>query len=227
MKFGPTDYRLYYACIEYNNHTHGGFGQIEERLCLARSSDGVTWHKPPLGKYSWGVHGQAANTANNILASCYEVSVFEDLNPNVTPSGRYKMLCGKGIYESPNGIDWNKTGVGKITHPDDTMDTGWFDPALGAYVIFVRRDLGISGRNCSGKYESGKNTCRLVGRCETTDLFDWEQGNPAGCPAAFGPDSEDPSGIDLYTSGFAPYEGTQLFFPAAMYSFGHSVSCEE
>ena len=69
---------------------------------------------------------------------------------------------------------------------------------------------------------SGPNTCRLVGRCETTDLFDWEQGNPDGCPAAFGPDSEDPMGIDLYTSGFAPYEGVQLFFPAAMYTFGAS-----
>ena len=224
MKFGPADYRLFYACIEYNNHTKPGtsFGQIEERLCLARSADGITWHKPSLGKYSYGVHGQRANTENNILASCYEVSVFEDLNPSTQPSGRYKMLCGKAIFESPNGLDWNKTGSGHITHADDTMDTGWFDPALEKYVIYVRRDLGIAGRNCSSKYESAKNTCRLVGRCETTDLFDWEEGNPEGCPAAFGPDAEDPMGIDLYTSGFAPYEGVQLFFPAAMYSFGHS-----
>jgi hypothetical protein len=221
MKFGPEDFRLYYACIEYNNHTHGSFGQIEERLCLARSSDGVSWRKPPLGKYSWGVHGQASNTDNNILLPCYEVSVFEDLNPTTKPEARYKMLCGKGIYESPNGIDWNHTGSGKISHADDTMDTGWFDPAIGKYVIYVRRDLEIAGRNCSGKYESTKNTCRLVGRCETTDLYDWEQGNPEGCPAVFGPDAEDPMGIDLYTSGFAPYEGVQLFFPAAMYSFGH------
>ena len=36
------------------------------------------------------------------------------------------------------------------------------------------------------------------------------------------PDAEDPAGVDLYTSGFTPYEGVQLFFPAAMYSFGHS-----
>jgi hypothetical protein len=36
----------------------------------------------------------------------------------------------------------------------------------------------------------------------------------------FGPDAEDPVGIDLYTSGFAPYEGVQLFFPAAMYTYG-------
>ena len=33
------------------------------------------------------------------------------------------------------------------------------------------------------------------------------------------PDEEDPPGVDLYTSGFAPYEGVQLFFPAAMHTF--------
>lgn len=48
----------------------------------------------------------------------------------------------------------------------------------------------------------------------------WEQGNPNGCPPVFGPDAEDPMGVDLYTSGFAPYAGVQLFFPATMYSFG-------
>ena len=102
-----------------------------------------------------------------------------------------------------------------------TQDSGWFDPAIGKYVVYVRRDLPIPGRNCSAKYGSAANTCRLIGRCETSDLLHWEQGNPGGCPAVFGPDAEDPEGVDLYTSGFAPYEGVQLFFPAVMYSFGH------
>ena len=54
---------------------HPRFGSIDERLCLARSADGVHWHKPNLGLFSWGVHGQAANTDNNILSGCYEVSL--------------------------------------------------------------------------------------------------------------------------------------------------------
>jgi hypothetical protein len=99
---GPNDYRIYYACIEYDNHTvpgrcpvpsptlvlvhasliahfaqtgalprpgcwlpirphmlkldhcerpllPSGFGSMSDRLCLARSQDGVNWHKPSLG----------------------------------------------------------------------------------------------------------------------------------------------------------------------------------
>ena len=228
MQFGPADYRIYYACVQYEDWVWGskrppGFGSIAERLCLARSTDGITWHKPPLDFHKWGPHGQA-NVPNNILMGCYEVSVFEDLNPTTKPSERYKMLCGKEIYASANGLNWTWTGKASITHADDTMDTGWFDPSIGKYVIYVRRDLPIAGRNCSGKYESGTgvNTCRLIGRCETSNLTEWEQGNPGGCPAVFGPDAEDPMGVDLYTSGFAPYEGVQLFFPATMYTFGHS-----
>ena len=74
-------------------------------------------------------------------------------------------------------------------------------------MIYVRRDVAQrkEGRNCTGKYTTVKNTCRFIGRCTTTNLSHWEQGNPGGCPPAFGPDEEDPEGIDLYTSGFAPY----------------------
>ena len=90
MRFGPTDYRIYYACIEYDNHTVPGFGSMVPRLCLARSSDGISWYKPSLGVTPF---------PSNIMAFCYEVSVFEDLNPEVSPAGRYKMLCNKNIYE--------------------------------------------------------------------------------------------------------------------------------
>ena len=220
IKFGPADYRIYYACIQYEDwYDHGA---INERLCLARSADGVTWHKPPLGMVKWGPRGQA-NVPNNILLDCYEVSVFEDLNPRAAAAGRYKMLCGKEVYGSADGIHWTSIGKASITHTDDTMDTGWFDPAIGKYIVYVRRDLPIEGRNCSARYDwGGRNTCRLIGRCETTNLTDWEQGNPAGCPPVFGPDADDPMGIDLYTSGFAPYEGVQLYFPATMYTFGHA-----
>eukprot|EP01043_Picozoa_sp_COSAG02_P043785 COSAG02_NODE_3846_length_6153_cov_1.953089_5_plen_436_part_00 len=225
MKFGRRDYRMYYSCFEYadvRNATLDGHhcprgtdGCVYTRLCLARSEDGVSWHKPDLGLTPY---------PSNILLFCNGVSVFEDLNPLATPEGRFKLLCGaplnKAIFASPDGLNWTKIGTENMHHTDDTQDTGWFDPVIGKYVIYVRRDLPIVGRNCSGKYNPDINTCRLIGRCETTDLSDWEQGNPGGCPAVFGPDSEDPPGIDLYTSGFVPYEGVQLFFPAAMWTFG-------
>ena len=31
-----------------------------------------------------------------------------------------------------------------------------FDPSVGKYVIYVRRDLGIAGRNCSGILSHGR-----------------------------------------------------------------------
>ena len=174
VQFGPGDYRLYYACVEYANTTvgsvkcpHGINGCIFQRLCLARSSDAVKWHKPSLGLYDF-----EGSTANNILLPCYAVSVFEDPNPLATAQERYKMFCAKEVYASPDGIQWLKLANGTaIHHTDDTNDVGWFDPKVGKYVIFVRRDLPILGRNCSGKYES-KNTCRLIGRCETADVLD-------------------------------------------------------
>jgi hypothetical protein len=226
MKFGPSDYRIYYDCIEYDNHSIPGKALRQQRLCLARSADGILWTKPPCNgpAAGCGVVGGAHMTGSNIMAWCDSVSVFEDLNPATQPSGRYKMLCSKKAYESPDGLLWSHISNDSkptITHADDTQDSGWFDPAIGKYVIYVRRDLDIAGRNCSNKFMSGPNTCRLIGRCETSDLNDWEQGNKqGGCPTVFGPDAEDPVGIDLYTSGFAPYEGVQLFFPAAMYTYG-------
>ena len=225
MKFGPTDYRIYYNCMEYDNHSIPGKATNQQRLCLARSVDGVVWTKPPCDgpAAGCGVVGGAYMAGSNVMAWCSMVSVFEDLNPDTQPAGRYKMLCNKQAYESPDGLLWTRMSNDTrpaITHADDTQDSGWFDPAVGKYVIYVRRDLDIPGRTCSDKFMSGPNTCRLIGRCETTSLTDWEQGNRDGCPAVFGPDAEDPAGIDLYTSGFAPYEGVQLFFPAAMYGFG-------
>ena len=85
VKFGPSDFRMYYACIEYVGWSTPA--SIAPRLCLARSSDGVRWHKPALGLVEWGPRGKA-NVPNNILAECYEVSVFEDLNPSATAGER-------------------------------------------------------------------------------------------------------------------------------------------
>ena len=177
MQFGPTDYRIYYACIEYDNHTVPGFGSIIPRLCLARSSDGISWHKPSLGVTPF---------PSNIMAFCYEVSVFEDLNPQTLPAGRYKMLCNKDIYEGPDGIRWTKTGNGNVTHADDTQDTGWWNPDVGKYVIYVRRDLDIPAGNTTTR-------TRFIGRCETSSLNDWEQGNRDGCPPVFGPATPPPT----------------------------------
>ena len=123
MKFGPNDYRIYYACIEYDEKTVAGapFGSMADRLCLARSTDGVQFTKPDLGQTNSNRTG-GHPFPSNIMAWCYEVSVFEDLHPDTKPSARYKMLCSKDVYASSNGLNWTKTGESAhMTHADDTM----------------------------------------------------------------------------------------------------------
>ena len=58
LKVGEGDYRFYYTCI---GAIVAG-GSATQRVCLARSTDGVTWHKPMLGIVSY-----RNSTQNNIM----------------------------------------------------------------------------------------------------------------------------------------------------------------
>ena len=58
LKVGEGDYRFYYTCI---GAIVAG-GSATQRVCLARSTDGVSWHKPMLGIVSY-----RNSTQNNIM----------------------------------------------------------------------------------------------------------------------------------------------------------------
>ena len=58
LKVGEADYRFYYTCI---GAIVAG-GSSTQRVCLARSTDGVSWHKPMLGIVSY-----RNSTQNNIM----------------------------------------------------------------------------------------------------------------------------------------------------------------
>eukprot|EP00039_Didymoeca_costata_P012280 m.176182 g.176182 ORF g.176182 m.176182 type:complete len:592 (-) comp15438_c0_seq14:899-2674(-) len=200
VQAGPQDFRMYYDCIEGVNKT-----LANRRICMAQSTDGLTWTKP-----NFGVYNRSGSTNNNILLDDSGVSVFIDGNPTASPDEKWKMACSTSVYGSADGIKWHKLSNTTPVHAeDDTKPTAYYDPGLGKYVIYVRRDVGG----------------RKIGRCVTDDFTVWEKESPSGCPIVFATDSKDPPELDVYTNAWTPYPNisnpsVHLFFPSFYHHFG-------
>jgi hypothetical protein len=143
LRVSPTDLRLYYDCIEGSGVPPGqeekedydllpaahGRGPISHRrICLARSTDGITWTKPSLGMFN-----RSGSFANNIILENSGVSVFIDGNPAAPLSQMFKMACSDAAYASPDGLSWTQLPWTPIAE-DDTKPTAQWDPATGKYV---------------------------------------------------------------------------------------------
>ena len=215
---GVHKHRLYYDCIEGKGEPPGrradtakgdtDSGSLSHRrICLAESTDGLTWTKPSLGIYA-----RNGSTANNILVEDSGNSVFWD--PSAAPDARWKMICSHSVYASPDGLHWTRLPFATVA-ADDTKPTAYWDPRAQAYVVVVRRDLppppGKSG-----------DVMRYIGRCETANISDWQSEIPkgaSGCDVTFGVDAEDPDHVDIYTNAWTPYPSidnpaVHLFFPS-------------
>ena len=171
-------HRLYYDCMEGTN-----LSTLVERVCLAESTDGIHWRKPELHVYN-----RSGSTANNIVLEDSGVSVFHD--PSATsPDAAWIMICSAAAYKSPDAIRWTKLPF-KQTSSDDTKPTAHFDPKLGKYVVYVRRDCCPDGPKCADgdslclgrrhyhETRGGQGTGaadRYIGRCVTSNISDWQQ----------------------------------------------------
>jgi len=224
LEVAHGDYRMYYDCIEGTGLPPGelgvGSGSLSHRrICLATSTDGVEWVKPALG-----IFDRNGSTANNILIEDSGVSVFLDNTAGVSAAERWKMVCSTAAYASPDGLHWTKLGNARQTE-DDTKPTAYYDPEIKKYVIMVRRDI-------SPPPNKSWSVIRFIGRCETTNLTDWLQGDAPGadgCPVVFGPDSLDPDWLDLYTNAWTPYPSIEspsvhLFFPSPYTHFAEGAA---
>eukprot|EP00038_Savillea_parva_P008938 m.180164 g.180164 ORF g.180164 m.180164 type:complete len:634 (+) comp14943_c0_seq1:174-2075(+) len=228
VQVGPGQYRMYYDCIQGSGVPPGdaatgraskategqeevGLGDGEgdamysaRRICLATSTDGLNWIKPNLGLYNLN-----GSTANNILVDDSGNSVFLDTNPSADPQAKWKMACSTSVWGSPDGLKWTKlSNHTPVKAEDDTKPTAGYDPTLGKYVIYVRRDVGG----------------RKIGRCETTDFLNWESESPGGCPVVFETDALDPANLDVYTNAWTPYPSAStpaghFFFPSFYHHF--------
>ena len=134
-------YKLWYSL-------HAGSGGDEESvLCFAKSSDGIRWDKPRLGKFEY-----RGTTENNIVVPHGGLAsgVFLDLH-EADPSKRYKMLHmreGYRIYASysADGLNWTPYNDGKAVFFEppghDSQMVAYWDEALGQYVGIIRDRTG-------------------------------------------------------------------------------------
>jgi hypothetical protein len=217
-------HRIYYDCIEgYGNppgddvrHNNARL-TAHRRICLATSHDGIRWEKPELGLFN-----RSGSTANNILVEDSGVSVFFDPREHEPPLAQWKMITSNGAYSSADGLRWRKLPFAPIAQ-DDTKPTGQYDPRLGKYVIYVRRD--IPPANQTAPYVG----MRQIGRCVTPNISDWQAEVPAGapgCEVVFGADALDPQPMDVYTNAWTPYPSiasplVHLFFPSFYHHFAY------
>ena len=221
---GLLEHRMYYDCIAGSGVPPGRRGRrldISHRyVCLAISVDGLIWERPILNVFA--VNG---SKSNNILLEDSGVSVFYD--PIATSdTERWKMVCSNSAYSSEDGLHWKKLPFVPIA-TDDTKPTAYYDPSTKKYAIVVRRDLDAPSNKSS-------DVVRYIGRCDTTNLSDWQESTPDGCPAIFGVDDVDPDHVDIYTNAWTPYPSIEdptvhLYFPSyyshftsdAPYGFGN------
>lgn len=196
-KASGRPHRMYYDCIEGAGVPPGGAmlqeGTISHRrICLAESNDGLVWTKPILGLYN-----RSGSTRNNILLEDSGVSVFFDGRPGTPANASWKMVCSNAAYASPDGLRWRRLPFRPIA-TDDTKPTAYYDPALGKYVISVRRDLPPFKRT--------------IGRCVTDNISDWQAEVPlhGGCAVVFHVDESDPQALDVYTNAVSPNHALRI-----------------
>lgn len=93
------------------------------------------------------------------------------------------MICSQAAYASPDGIRWSKLPFVPAAE-DDTKPTAYYDYQLGKYVVSVRRDVAVPGKD--------RSVVRQVGRCVTDNISFWqsETFNNTGCEIVFGLDDE-------------------------------------
>ena len=215
---GTRPHRMYYDCIEGSGVPPGagaGGGISQRRICLAESADGVQWTKPSLGLFL-----RNGSRANNILLQDSGVSVFE------RPGG-WGMVTSNGAYTSADGLRWRRLPFRAVAE-DDTKPTARWDGRLGKYVVMVRRDCGGGCVRLDGSpVRPRPGAVRYVGRCETSNLSDWQSEVPGGggCPVVFGPDAQDPADVDVYTNAWTPVPSVadpivHVMFPSFYRHFG-------
>ncbi|HJN17991.1 MAG TPA: LamG-like jellyroll fold domain-containing protein [Armatimonadota bacterium] len=212
------EYRLYYSCM---SRDHGN------SICLATSTDGVTWEKPNLG----AVEFQGSTDNNIVLHGEGETVVF--LDPHGKPEERFKSVgirhwpdpekCGLYVHSSADGIHWNLATERVFPLGPDTANMAMWDAQRAKYVAHIRVWAPM----------------RKVGRVEMDDItkpwpftelekpyYIWgEDKIPVPShevPLAFGYDEQDPLPSDHYNSGAVEYpwaEAAYFMFPAAYLHF--------
>ncbi|MFN3682328.1 MAG: hypothetical protein ACK41F_00170 [Fimbriimonadaceae bacterium] len=196
----PDGYRLYYRA---------GGERTREFTCVALSDDGVRWSRwsgPARGlEASAPVGSNVVWTADRpSYGESHNLFPFLDSNPRCRPDARFKAvgfwidrtdgeertLC---TLVSQDGFRWRRvSNRGAIRGGRfDSLNTAFFDPALGRYVCYFR---------------DSRDGVRWVKRATSADFSSWSAGDWVAFPSL--------SGQHLYTNGIQPYPGAPGLYVA-------------
>lgn len=195
----PDGYRLYYRA---------GGEKTREFTCVALSADGVSWRRwsgPAPGLKGAPAGSNAVWTADRpSYGESHNFFPFLDANPRCHPDERFKAvgfwidrtdgeertLC---TLVSPDGYRWRRASSrGAIRGGRfDSLNTAFFDPALGRYVCYFR---------------DSRDGVRWVKRATSADFAAWSAGEWVEFPSL--------RGQHLYTNGIQPYPGVPGLYVA-------------
>jgi len=140
-----------------------------EVVCLAESSDGITWSRPELGLVEY-----EGSRRNNIIIDARDDSSpainfvpFKDPNPNAADDARYKALANnrgyKGLFAlgSPDGLHWN------LLRDEPVITKGYFDSQNLAFWDGERGEY----RDYHRDFRHGRD----ILTCVSSDFLDWTE----------------------------------------------------
>lgn len=166
-------------------------------ICVAESSDGITWHRPNLG-----LHEIDGSRHNNVLLTrddgTHAFAPFIDRHPTARPDQRYKALGlveGKGglrAYASVDGIRWSSMSPEPVLTKGafDSQNVPFWSESERCYVVYYR----TWSEAADPKEFKGKRT---ISRATSEDFLHWTD-----------PVQMDFSGTpieELYTNQTHPY----------------------
>lgn len=211
-------FRLYYSCFV------GGSAMF---VCLAVSSDGVTWTKPMSTAFPF--NGSATNRVFFVNASSpgsWPGSVLLDMA--AAPSERFRLTYeGSGgdrflyLATSPDGLVWSRRDpevpIIAVRLFSDTQTAIVIDPSSGNYLAFGRKDSDI-GQNASVGCEGNYPSLRRVLLATSTSGAAGPYSDPVeiltpGLPDAY-------SCLDIYNPAPIVVPGALLLLPSSFFHYG-------
>lgn len=159
--------------LYYRGYAVGEDDSTEQLTCYAESADGLAFHRPELGLYSFD-----GSLSNNILLkglAGHNFCPFRDDSPLAVPEERYKAVGGVGrhpgsavdaglrAFASPDGIRW------KPLQEEPIMEKGSFD---SQNVAFWDRTIGKY--RCYTRYFSSEHKVRAIQSSVSGDFRQWE-----------------------------------------------------
>ncbi|MFB9444744.1 hypothetical protein Dvina_46085 [Dactylosporangium vinaceum] len=196
-------YKMWYTC--YN-------ATLAYLLCYATSTDGITWTKPNLGKYTF-----EGSTANNIVGDKGGTVIYDAAATD--PARRYKMLTyiaadathatmGYYAFFSPDGITWTQFGTAPVLPYGDVSNVS-LDAAGNRFIATTKqRTVDISA-------SPGTND-RMAWVSTSSDFVTWSaprmavEGDYRDDEAARGAGGLE---SQVYGMPVYPYEGVYLAMP--------------